>query len=326
MADQQTTPETVDLTKIFENGMQRFQGELDEAALGAAPVEDDGPDDEISGPAEALAEETEEEPGSSETPPEGDEPSTPRFKTHEEAEKGYRNIQAEKTRLELENKALKSAQEAAAKAALEAEAKEKETADFLEFTKGRTKQALEEINALDPEDPDHEEKVALAWARMYADTRNFQYQPPAGAAPGTRSEEPAPAAGPKPAEGAGEPDPQAMALIKGKLAEAGLDPEDEYFWLLADRGVPTRDPQGNALTFEQSLAWAIETTKTHNQKIEQRIQDRIKAAAGKTGRSHQDQGLPLGRSGARRARPSGAAVPVKSIGDALDLVQGERRL
>ncbi|MBU2548870.1 MAG: hypothetical protein KKB20_10690 [Proteobacteria bacterium] len=333
MADErkQTTPETeVDLDQIFADGMQVFQGELDEAARGNASPETEAIDPG-AGPAEG------EEPISPEHPkapaeeagdkerPEGEgPPETPpappahRFKTHEEAEKGYRNLQAEKTRLEEEKADLAARLAAQDRAEQDKAARDKAEADILEFSKKRTIEALKAIDAIEPEDPEHSEKVAQAWAEKDRDIWAFeQGLTKAAGAPAPKEA----GSGPETEPGGGE---DTIAFIKERLKAAELNPDDPMFWMLAER-VPAQDQNGQPMTFEQGLDWAVNQTKAHNAETERRVLERIKAAAAVQTDVHQEKTQPLGRSGAER-QTTEEPRKIVTMSDAIDQAMEERRL
>lgn len=268
----------------------------------------------------------------------------PRFKSHEEAEKGYREVQGKATKaeqraadLEKENLALKEArdQEKAEKELKAAQAVSR--TKVLEFGKARKKKALEAIDALDPDDPEYRDKAAdlltQADIDIYENYRQNQQATPAKP-PGEKKPagEEAPAVKAKDGE---EPDEKAQARehLLGKVKNAGLAADDELFWLFAVQS-PSVDEEGKRIEFDRQIEWALERTKNYNSKQEAKIKESIEKTAGEKGRKKQEEDLPLGRGGSPAgpgAHETGKDKPAEEkkpfgLNDAMDFALSARRL
>jgi hypothetical protein len=187
MGNTQNAETTVtDLDAIMKEGLQQFEINTDEddpGSVAAAPAADA---DQLQ--LDSTAGKTQEEIATEE------EAKTFRFTSHAEAERGYKDQQREVTALREKINGLetKEAERAAADAKAAAEAAGDQ--DFLDFATQRRGQALDEIDALDPDAPDYRNQVSAAYAR--ADRDIFKksqqpFQPAAAPSPGAR-ETPAP--------------------------------------------------------------------------------------------------------------------------------------
>lgn len=310
----QTTPEEeapLDLDSIM-----REQRTIRSDAADAA-----GPDaHEDNDPAEDPALEDQEHPEDfgnrredADTPPPPDEEPEPhRFKSHEEAEKGYKNLQGKLTRIEQKLAAIekgeqtrsqKEAEERKARTQAEAETK------LNDFAIKRNREMLDEIDGLDPDAPDYRDQAAKLQAKAWMDIRQFERSMQTEAPP----EENSPTS---PAEG-GEPPPpdfEAKSAVEQALKAAKIKPDDPVFAHYA-RHVPTQDPDGRPLTLDEQVQKAI--TWTNNYRASQKKQYR------------QQIEQPLDRANAGR-RGSGGNKSEKidteafTLSDALDAAQRRR--
>jgi len=333
--DDQITPD-LNLNAIMEEGMERFSGELEQAAAGEAepspetPGSDKGPDankaaEEAAAAAAAVAAKPKDTPlpagaGEPEVKPEEF-----RFKSQPEAEKGYRHIQSEKTRLEEDNKTLRAQVETLSKADQVKADKVKAKEDLRVFIKTENAKALAAINKLDADTADYDEKVADIWADKDMAITGFIDQravPAVPAAPAAAAPAAAAAVTPAAAPAASDPAVQMVLDRASELATAeGLDPKDEFFQL-ACLNTPDRDADGNPLPLDAQIGMAINRTKTYLT-----AQGRtIASNAEENLRIRQAADLPLGESAASRsAAAEKPAVPM-SLNAALDRVAEERRL
>jgi hypothetical protein len=259
----------------------------------------------------------------------------PRFKSHEEAEKGYREVQSKATRaeqraadLEKENLALKEARDQARTDAERLAAQAVARTNVLSFGKERKKQALEAIDALDPDAPDYQDKASELLVQADIDIYdNIQQNRPAAPA-GEKT--------PAPKASAGEtPDEEAIARehLLGRIKESGIADDDELFWLFAGQA-PSVDEEGKRIEFDRQIEWALERTKNYNSKQETRIKESIEKTAGARGRKKQEEEIPLGRGG----NPAGPGAPEDGkekpaeekkpfgLNDAMDFALSARRL
>ncbi|MDD4339214.1 MAG: hypothetical protein PHV00_05990 [Syntrophales bacterium] len=343
--ERQTTP---DLDRVMTDGRAPFDGaagapDAPEPIVGPAAEADllvGAPGDDLTPPPDPATPPvagTPEPPAAPQTPTPPTPPTPPaetlRFTSHEEAERGYKHLQREKTlsdqralALEEELRRIKADEQLA-------QAREAEERSFTDFAQARNEQALKEIDEIDPDDPDYRKKAAAAWASANRDIRFWQSNPaerrtqaappavpPAAAPPAAAPPAPAPPADPlsAPAKEA------ARAVVNERLSAAGIPPDDRLFWLIAQHA-PTTDPQGQPIDFEQQIAWALAETKTYRDTLLAAPGDAAAAEAERKAREAQERDLPLGRSA---ATPPAAETPTRpvSMTDAITFAQERRRL
>jgi hypothetical protein len=261
-----------------------------------------------------------------------------RFKDHQAAEEGYRNLQSKATRAEqeaadLRRKLAEVEQQKAEQAEQQAhsgKAAEIEKA-IDDYTAERNEKALEEIEGLDPDDPEHRKKVARIWGNFHSDVRRFAAKPVDGEGKqleagglkleAGRKEEAAPVEK-KPVVTA--PDPAAVekrrseikSYIDGKARSAGIDPEADELWAGVALTTPATDDEGKAIPLDQQIDWTI---NRYNER---------KAAI--MARARQEGNLPLGEGGHVSRQPGGARGKAPdgpiSLGDAVARANERRRL
>ncbi len=250
-----------------------------------------------------------------------------RFKSHEEAEKGYRHLQGEKTKAEQRAAAAEEELERIKKAEqLKEKAAQKKT-EMVKNAAARRKQALDEIDALDPEAADYRDKAAdiLAradldvWEHLRADGTTRQ---PTEAEKKAVDKMPAGDGDDKGAE-------ELVTTIQERIAKEGLDKEDELFWMYAGQA-PERDGQGKPLDLEGQLAWAITKTKEYHNKFQKAAKSETEKEAVEKSRKKQGEELPLGTgarivTGGPGADKAGEDKPV-SLADAVEAAMEQRRI
>jgi chaperonin cofactor prefoldin len=330
----QTTPIVVTGTDIFKFGAS-------DTAPG--PGEEDHQEQEPATPApdadhpgEARDENAEGGSGKvEEAPPPAAAPAQ-RFKSHEEAERGYRELQGKTTRAEQE--AAEARRKLAELEAAQAAQNERRVADARraeadqaidDYMAERTEKALEEIEALDPDDPEHRKKVARIYARRDSDVRKFAQNPagkdgkPIGAAtegdqqvssPPLPAERPPPAPPVVPAA-AESRRVQVREYIDGRARAAQIDPEDEL-WVGVSLTTPTKDADGKSLSLDEQIEWTI---SRYNER-RAAIQARARQAAH----------LPMGEGASAPRSPGSAggdtAPTAVGLGDAIARANERRRL
>lgn len=344
---------TLDLDQVMADGMEVFQGEPDEGAAqedtpitpkpGAGdsppqtghPAEDAGREPEKS-PPEAKPTDTPTGEGAETQTPDvkeaGEPGKTPdetdqkfRFKSHEEAEKGYRHLQAEKTRIEQAKKDLEAKltaqKDAEARKAKEQEAENK----IFDYSTARYQEALKAINDLDPDEEGYQDQVSKIWAAKDRDVWRFERQllekPDANGANQPQANE-------KADESQGEPantQDQVLAYVDEQAQEAGIDPEDEHFKLVCQQ-TPSRDESGRDMTLGEQVKWAIDKTLAYHRTLAGQLQERQRKAAAEKTASAQDRNLPLGRSGAVPKSTEGRDAKPVTLDDALSEAMEGRRL
>jgi hypothetical protein len=307
---EQTTPVT-DLDVVMREGMDVFAGD-------PAPREPEVKDEEIisAGPAPGAEQgKATEEAAAGKGAGPGVEPQKDfRFKTQEEAESSYKLLQAEKTKAELRAKAVE--EELIAMKAVTEQKQNKETADnaFVEFAATRRQKELDEIDALDPDDPDYRIKVARCRATADRDIRDYQLPV-----------HPAPAV-PAPIEKEDTGDYKTSAsYVESIITKEGLTDRDPLFWHFA-QSTPSTDKQGNVLTLDDQIGWALQERTNYLSHVTPSGQERVITEATVKAGALSNREMPLGRTGAeRRAVPSGDDAPV-SLDAAIGNATAMRRL
>jgi len=323
---------TLDLNQVMEEGMDKFQGELDEAAqeeenskseVQGPKSEDEGQKteetitpkstDEASPPGEQKKEDDEAgTQGDDEKPTDQEaEDKAFRFKSHDEAESGYRHLQAKTTRIEQEAKRLRDDLKKAQNAEEKKKQQEDNDQELLEFITERHEQALVDIDDLDPDSEEYRKDVSRIWAQkdVDIDAKRRAQETEDG------SQE----------SGDGNQETDVWDDVSAQARAAEIDPADDYFRMICTFA-PTKDAEGNAMPMKDQIDWAITQTKQYNTKQEQQFQDRQKKAAERKSEEHQDENLTLGRSPADRAALKPEKTPVVTIDAALESALEERRL
>jgi len=389
--DEQTT---VDLDQAMEEGMERFQGELEEAAAetdetpaqsdtttpaetkdketppvtdqadeGAgteretpAGTEDGGQTTDVGGRKTASGPEgptPRREDGKQRTEdggrrtdvglrprgayaPEGSRKTDHRFRSHEEAEDGYRNLQGAKSRTDQENARLKAEIKASKDAEKRQQQLEKADVEFVDFTASRHEEALKAINELDPEEEGYQKQVARIWAQkdmaIRLKERELHQKIEEEASAGTEDGGRTTASGPEGFQAEGEsqaPDETASDediwdYVSKKAGDEKIDPNDRFFRLTC-RECPRNDAEGNPMTLDQQITWAIHETRNYHADQERQYQERAKAQATVLSENRQEEGLPMGRSGGEP--PPEQEEPTRvSLDDAIESAIEERRL
>lgn len=309
----------------------------EEDGKGAKKVEDPG----------AKVEEKKEIPAVVKKPPEDEKPEeiaarikkedTPpetafRFKNHPEAEKGYRELQGRTTRAEKRAKDAEDELNRVKNAERIQEEQAAAKATLVNYVAERRAQALEEIDALDPEDPAYRKNAATCLAK--ADTDIFdRYREQEDQRPGAAAAE---AAATKTGKETAAPVDQQQhqevyRYAQEKITEEGLDPDDPLFWIYAGQA-PIADEKGGRADLDTQIAWAVSQTKLYHDKIQAKTKAAGDEETRERVRKKQEQELPLGRtSPGGGAKPGGKAAdadadkPV-SLADAVESALEQRRL
>lgn len=327
----------VDLDGAMEDGRQVFIGgpgdepTEDPAVVPAdkQPKEDqDTRGEESETHQEATVPVSKKEEGA-DTPPETDKP---RFASHEEAEKGYRNVFSAKTKLEQELKSVKSKLEILEKEKEETDRQSKDIQDdqtFMDYATERREKALTEIDDLDPENPDYRKQAAHIWAQVDADIRRKDIELQSAR---TVAKQKSPAEShtrtPVNEHPDGKYDPeQGREHIRNVISEAGLAKNDPMFWAFASHA-PSVDENGTALDLDGQIAWAIDQTNKYRSVVIDEHNRKQDQAANRKGLEHAEKTQSLGRSTAldhagHKKRESPARV---SVDDAVEFSLEQRRL
>ena len=337
--EMQTTP---DLDRMMTDGRPVFTGtaEPDGSAVSgpAAVMEPQAAEppapksDPPAAPAEKPAVAPEKPKPAEETPPAGDY----RFRSHEAAEKAYRLLQSKTTKVEQRLKTLEQGIEEEKRKKRDAITTEAADRQYMEFATGRNEQALNEINDLDPDDPEYQQKAAACWARAHLDIRRFQ--PKAPELPEDLQGLPA---GPAAAPGTPSPEPSSDATITTRKfvetvlegSKIGIAKDDPLFWAYAEQS-PSADAAGKPLPLKDQIWWAVQKTLDYRRRS-------AGTASGGTppgppGRTFAPSpagpapaapgGQPMGRSGAFRPTASPQPASPVSLADAVIHALEMRRL
>jgi len=308
----ETTP--IDLDAAMTEGLERFQGELEDEATREATEPADGPRRQ-EGPSEETAQAKDE---NTEAPEEEDASQTKtkplRFKTHEAAEEGFRHLQGEKTRLELELKAYKEQ-----KAAKQTEESVRQMAadaaqKFKDFSLERNKKFQKDLEELDPDDDGYEDRVAELWTDRDSDIYVYQQE--------LLNNQARPA--PQPDTGQVQEEDGAsdlIAYLEAQAQEAGIDPADKHFQLVC-KNTPAQDAQGNPIPYEDQVKEAIDKTLQYHAEF----RDRQRESAQARGSQAQEEDIPLGSSTPESPHTDRRPQKPMSLGDAVSAALDEQRI
>ena len=330
---------TLDLDQAMAEGMEKFQGELAEAAgdktIPETKPEEEGPakeEDKTAQEEKIEKKETEhpkEEESVKEVPPAKEEkpvsePPAKRFEDHEKAEEGYRHLQAKTTRLEEDLKQERTAREAEKKAREDAVEKQKKfeeaEAGLVDYATERHEQALEEIEELDPDDAAYQKKVARSWAEKDRDIRRYEREH------GLMDVAVAPAAAAKTEtpSGTGESTvSDQWEYVGTKAKEAGIDFNKDDFFKLVCGTAPTKDEKGAPMTYDEQIDWAITKTKNYHSTL---IASKTTEVVDLKAEGHQRREAPMGRSTSDVLSPAKEPGKPVSLDDAVESAKEERRL
>lgn len=251
-----------------------------------------------------------------------------RFKTHFEAEKGYKNIQAEKTRAEQEKKIIET-ELAALKfkdiERMQTEATVETDKTFLEYAITRHEDALAAIDLLDPDDKEYRKKAAEIWAAKDADIYKKGRELAPIISPESRI---SPVVEPGPAVFQEEEVVQTRKTINEFIIKEGLKENDPVFWSYAT-DTPDKDENGNAIELEDQIKWALKQTNNYRASILEEGEALRIAKANEKGEKEKLRLVPMGvGSGKTIPGGKGEAELVKpiSMSDAIDFAMEQRRL
>lgn len=340
--EMQTTP---DLDQAMREGQPTFDGG-DPGNVVAAPLipGTPGPEDKTDEEAAAKAEEEkkEEVPAGKKDAPKDETPEeiaartkkedTPpetgfRFKDHPEAEKGYRELQGKATRAEQRAKTaeveldrVKNAEKIKAEAVAT-------RATIVEFASTRRAQALDDIDALDPEDKEYRKKAANLLSQADIDIYDH-YQA------GRTQPAAAPAATTETASGEGDAAVETEKVTKyvqEKIVAEGFDANDPLFWQYAGHA-PIADEKGKPTSIDTQIQWAVSQTKQYHDSIRTKLKSEDEARVAEEVRKKQAADIPLGRgTPAGGGTPAGERAKAEddkpvSLSDAVEFAADRRRL
>lgn len=256
----QTTPPIIDLDQTIVAGLEiKEMPDVDalEAEENAGPGGSDHEPPTPPARPEPTADNLEGKKPPADAPPEKP-PQDFRFKTHEEAEAGYKNMRAHITRIEQDNAALKKAEVDRVKAEQDAAARVAMEEAFDKHNAEQHTTALKKIEALDPDVEDHAAQVATIMAERDAAVRKFVYEPSAPT-PATLPATPPP---PPPDDLTTDQFDEIQQHVDQQVTAAGLMPDDMVFSHFANRA-PEVDTAGNRLTLDQQILWSLGQTRGH---------------------------------------------------------------
>lgn len=331
---------TLDLDQVMKDGLQKFDGELAEAAgeEEAESTDKASPADEAESKEEKEeTETTKEKPEETEEDAAGEkEKKTPqdRFETKEAAEDSYRNLQAKTTRVEQENAELRKKVVELEQADQVKAEMEKAEAEYEEYAANEYEKALTQIDELDADAEDYQKQVARIFARRDLAIKNYEREhgiQTESEASSAESEGPS-AETTKGPEISDDDDDQTTVkkLLEFRDAEAtraGIDPTDKHF-LLECRNTPSIDEKGKQIPFKDQVQWAIDETKKYHAAQEQAIHNAQRQKNERKAQEEQAQHLPMGRSSTPIKNESGKEKETKpvSLDDALESAKELRTL
>jgi len=327
---------TSDLDQAMREGQQTFDGGDSEGAAAPLITGTPGPDEKTdeekeegkekpAGEKTATEEETPEEIAA--RTKKEDTPSEPafRFKDHSEAEKGYRELQGRTTKAEQRAKAVEDELNRVKNAdRIKAEA-ETLRATIVDFAATRRAQALEEIDALDPEDKEYRKKAATCLSQADIDIYEHYQTHGRSTPPVITTKE----------TSAGEGDDnveigKGRKYVQEKIVDEGFDANDPLFWQYAGHA-PITDEKGRPTTLDTQIQWAVSQTKQYHDSIRTKLKTEEEARVAETVRKKQAADLPLGRGTPGGGTPAGKPATVQedkpvSLSDAIEFAQDRRRL
>lgn len=303
--NEQTTPPDLDV--IMKEGLQQFDVSAEPEDAAPATVQDGGPAAADAGTTAGNNATTDVTPF--------------RFKSQDEAEKGYKHIQAENTRITERNKQLT---EQIATRELDQQQQAQTEAVSLELEKAAQEmrmKLLDDIDALDPDDPAYRKQVAALQARadIAVARASSMFLPRAVTAP-------PPSPLPPVTDNSTEVE-QLRVYTRDVIAapEIGLDPADPLFWSFAAQA-PATDAQGQDIPLDGQIQWAVEQTKNYHARLFQNDPARVAESASRSASQHALKGMPMGRAASGAPPVSREQKEPLSLSDALDEAINLRRL
>lgn len=225
-------------------------------------------DDEGVPPREAAGEMPPTDPAAGGKPPA---PKSLRFASHEEAERGYANLFAERQRLAQELKQIQDGQLEQEKAAYERQVAEVRREQMAEFVRERARQHQQAMAELDPNDQGYDDAVADLEAKYQLDIDGFRSNPPelpADKLP-PPPQEPAPLAPLDPNDPLADP----QRFVFSELGRRGLDPGDSFVRHMATQLPPVGEklPDGRTVTLPLQMELLVDrlATETLNRYCQQ---------------------------------------------------------
>lgn len=245
-----------------------------------------------------------------------------RHNTKEEAEKSYANLLSRTTRAEQENKALKEKLDKIENDRIEADRQAEIQQQKDEFLNQKYEEATQQVDELDPEDPEYHKKVARIWADAHKAIENFTPQvsdagggaggeetpavssvlpsdrsPAADGQTGPAGQEAGPASGAPAEDGGGAADDGGAAAdgltmeqIQAKLQTAletqkvDFDATDPAFRAIC-AATPSEDQEGNPLTIDDQIQHAISQTRDHYEQVRRRYMQETAQPMSRSGQS-----------------------------------------
>lgn len=232
---------------------------------------------------------------------------SPRFRSHADAEEGYRNIQAKTSKVEEENARLRQ-QLAEFEAQRDRQRQEDMQADIRRRSVKEYSDALQKIQSLDPEAPDHNEKVAEIWAETHLNVSSFR---PTG---DNQTDDGNGGASPK--ADADVTIGKAREYVDNQLASAGLDDDEKLIFFAFASSAPDTGADGTPIGLEEQTAMTIEKTKQFLADKRAKFLQEFDQPMGRSG--------PTGPEGGRASSRSNRRI--MSLDDALQEADAARTL
>lgn len=240
-----------------------------------------------------------------------------RFTSHDEAEKGYKSLQGEKTRVEQRNKELEKELQSLRDA--EQLRKDQAAADekIMDYAVERHKESLAEIDALDPDDAEYQDEVAKIWARKDRDIRNYEREHGVGGSTPAQAKDDTKTA---PAD-----ETSALTYVQEEAKKHDIDPDDPLFLAYCAQA-PTTNEDGSHRDLANQVEWAITKTNDYLAAHERRYNEAQKKEAAQHSKEHQEREVPLGRSTSDSLPSHEEEAKPVSLDDAIEDAANERRL
>lgn len=275
-----------------EDSISQHLSEVDRTFDGKQVTEEEGAEEKdilVGHPAAETSQEEPEsegkqEPGAGEKKDEQhQEPFKPKYKSQEEAEAAVLEFQRQVTKMGMELQETKDLllKSLARKEEEPPVKKEEPVKTAYVYAAERRKQVLKDIEALNPDDEDHLDKVAEIQAKADQDILDYHR-----ATEQTKQQ----------AEAKQQDDVQkSVNAAETAMKEAGLktDPESEdfmLFWSMAR--IAPDEQEGLLLTLDQQIAWAINKVKAY--KMEALEQHKTEEARKRAEKKQEEEDQPIG--------------------------------
>jgi hypothetical protein len=184
-------------------------------------------------------------------------PKAMRFASHDEAERGYANLFAERQRLAEELKSIQTATVASRQQEYDARVAEVRREQMADYVRQRAKQHNAAMAELDPNDQGYDDAVADLESRYQLDLDQFRANPPEISADKLPEPPQKPA---DPPDAAADPLADPARFVAGELGRHGLAMNDPFVGHLANQlpAIGTRLQDGRTVTLPLQVDMLVE--------------------------------------------------------------------